>query len=79
METGMNAAKISKSKRLQRLMSYLADCRWHTTLEIVNGARICAVNSAVSELRANHFNIECERDGDVWKYRMVPKQDELFA
>lgn len=60
-----------ESDRLQRVLSVLQDGREHSTLEIVVNANVCAVNSAISELRANGVTIDCERRGDRWYYRKV--------
>ena len=67
----MNAADLKKSERLQRVLDFLRDKRPHSTLEIVRKAKVCAVNSAVAELRANGFDISCQRRGDIWFYRMA--------
>ena len=71
----MNAASLKKSRRLQRLHALLLDGREHSTLEIVAGAQICAVNAAISELRQNGADISCRmerrEDGPVWFYRMI--------
>lgn len=67
----MNAASLKKSERLKRVDKFLADCRPHTTLEIVQGANVCAVNSIVAELRANGRTINCHRHKDKWFYRRV--------
>jgi len=67
----MNAASLETSKRLKRLFRFLKDGKEHTTLEIVQGARVCAVNSAVAELRANGVDVACNRQGAVWSYRMA--------
>lgn len=40
-------------------------------MEIVVGARVCAVNSCIAELRANGRKIVCRRQKDVWYYKMV--------
>lgn len=53
----MHYADLSKSKRLQRLMRYMSDGLPHSTLDIVRGAGVCAVNSAMAELRRNGINI----------------------
>lgn len=66
----MKAAHLATSPRLQRVAELLADGREHTTLEIVQAAQVCAVNSIVSELRANGLQILCRRCGDVWVYWM---------
>lgn len=74
----MKAASIARSARLQRVADLLADGRDHTTLDIVQGAGVCAVNSAIAELRWNGYSIECRRAGEVWLYRLLahPKQAE---
>ncbi len=71
----MNFAGLAKSPRLQRVHELLADGRERSTLEIAKTAKVCAVNSCISELRENGAAIECrqERRGTerVWLYRMV--------
>ena len=67
----MNAANLKKSERLQRVLDFLRDKRPHSTLEIVRKAKVCAVNSVIAELRANGFDINCQRRGDRWYYRMA--------
>jgi hypothetical protein len=67
----MNAARLTKSDRLARVSQVLADGQPHSTLDIIQAARVCAVNSAVAELRQNGQQIECRREGDVWFYRRV--------
>jgi hypothetical protein len=69
----MNAAKLSKSVRLQRVHDVLKDRREHSTMEIIQVANVCAVNSIIAELRANGKNITCQRRGDVWFYRLRSK------
>lgn len=65
----MHAARLTRSDRLRRVDSLLADGRAYSTMEIVQKAQVCAVNSIVSELRANGRDISCVRKGDVWFYR----------
>lgn len=50
-------ARYERSVRLQRLLEFLYDGQWHTTLEIIHGADVCAVSSAVCELRENGFGV----------------------
>ena len=57
----MHAAKLLTSPRLQRILNLLSDGEEHSTREIVHKCNVCAVNSAVSELRANGLNIACEQ------------------
>jgi hypothetical protein len=52
-------ARYEESERLQRLLEFLLDSQQHTTLEIIQGAGICAVNSAACELRKNGFDVRC--------------------
>ena len=65
----MHSARLSRSDRLQRVAAFLLDGRYHTTMEIVQAANVCAVNSIVSELRANGMRISCQRTGDIWLYQ----------
>ena len=72
----MHAARIASSSRLQRVHALLSDRAEHSTLDIVNGAQVCAVNSCIAELRENGYYIECRQlrnpaTGErVWLYRM---------
>lgn len=66
----MHAARLARSPRLRRVFAFLSDGKEHSTLDIVNGAQVCAVNSIIAELRVNGSDIECRRVGDVWYYRM---------
>ena len=75
----MHAARLENSARLQRLRSFLADGLWHSTREIVHGAEVMAVNSAVSELRENGFTVECKQQNRYYWYRLIPEQQRLIA
>lgn len=66
----MHSASLSTSRRLQRVLAVLSDCQEHSTMEIVKRAHVCAVNSIVSELRANGIAISCRRDRGVYFYRL---------
>lgn len=67
----MHYAQLKNSKRLQRLLKVLEDGQKHSTFDIITEAKICAVNSAVAELRANGFNINCKRIAkNIWQYWM---------
>ena len=60
-----------ESERLQRVLALLQDGRPRTTMEIIHAAGVCAVNSIVSELRANGLRIECMRlKQGVYAYRL---------
>jgi hypothetical protein len=66
----MKSANLSSSPRLQRVHKVLQDGREYSTWDIARLAHVCAVNSAISELRWNGLKIQCERRGDKWFYRM---------
>ena len=72
----LHAARLDRSDRLQRVLAVLEDGREHSTLEIVQRAGVCAVNSIAAELRANGCVIACRQDVDpadgrrVWLYRL---------
>ena len=70
----MHAARVERSERLQRVLLLLADGKPRTTWEIISEARVCAVNSIISELRANGFEIECrpKKGGKgIYEYRLL--------
>jgi hypothetical protein len=67
----MNAANLKSSDRLRRVDKFLADRRPHSTMEIIQGASVCAVNSIISELRANGRTINTHRHNNVWYHRRV--------
>jgi hypothetical protein len=66
----MNAASIEKSDRLARVLDLLSQGGDFSTLDIIKQANVCAVNSIVAELRQNGFDINCQRRGDKWFYRL---------
>ena len=73
----MHAARLADSPRLQRVLEVLSDGREHSTLEISQQARVCAVNSCIAELRENGKSISCRQEvtplfGRVWLYRLHP-------
>ena len=53
-----HAAKLENSPRLRRVARFLADGEWHGTRDIMILADVCAVNSAITELRANGIEVE---------------------
>ena len=68
----IHAARLSESPRLQRLAEVLAGGGWYSTRDLFMQAGICAVNSAVAELRANGIGVECRRVGrGRYEYRRV--------
>ena len=71
----MHAASLERSPRLRRALELLSDGRERSTLEIIAGARVCAVNSVIAELRQGGLNIFCRQDREtsgerVWLYRL---------
>ncbi len=69
----MNSARIENSPRLKRVLDLLQDGERHTTRDIVRRARVCAVNSCISELRANGYRIGCQRVRATWRYWLTDK------
>jgi Holliday junction resolvase RusA-like endonuclease len=67
----MNAARLHDSERLQRVAGLLQDGEPYSTREIMMGARVCAVNSCIAELRQNGFKISCKRVAGVFYYRVL--------
>ena len=68
----MNHASIETSKRLQRLLFHLSDGAEHTTLDCIVNTGLCAINSAVAEIRENGFKIRCRCiSRGVFAYRLV--------
>jgi hypothetical protein len=53
------------------VLRVLGDGAEHTTLEVMTGAHVCAVNSIVAELRQNGYAIQCQRRGDLWYYSLA--------
>lgn len=66
----MKSARLNSSQRLQRVLNVLSDGQEHSTLDIIGQAKVCAVNSIISELRANGVAIVCKRVGNIWNYRI---------
>ena len=56
----MHAAKLETSPRLQRVLAVLRQGDAMTTRQIGIQAKVCAVNSCISELRMNGYSIECK-------------------
>ncbi len=77
----MNNAKLKTSPRLKRVAAFLSDGKEHSTMEIALSARVCAVNSIVSELRVNGLEISCRRSRGqerepIWLYKMSRAQQQ---
>ena len=70
----MHAASLARSPRLQRTLAALRDNpAGLTTMELIDRAKVCAVNSIAAELRENGIKVEClpvaGRKG-VYRYRL---------
>lgn len=73
-----HAAKIETSDRLQKVLNVLQDRKWHSTLDIMHQTYLCAVGSAISELRANGVSVECRCAGKGrYEYRL--SDERLFV
>ena len=72
----MHAADLQNSDRLQRVLAFLRDGAEHSTLAIITGAQVCAVNSCVAELRVHGYSITCRQQADpitgnrIWLYQL---------
>lgn len=53
-----HAAKIETSERLQRVLAILKDGEWHGSFDLMNQTKLVAIGSAISELRANGYEVE---------------------
>ena len=74
----IHAADVAESKRLQAVLEALRSSEdGLTTREIIARTGTCAVNSVISELRANGFGIECRYMGKskegmrIYNYRLT--------
>jgi hypothetical protein len=68
----IHAARLERSPRLQRLLAFLNDKQWHGTREIMLNADICAVNTAIAELRANRIDVDTRCVGrGQYEYRVI--------
>lgn len=68
----MHYAKVENSPRLQRVRDVLFDGQEHSTRDIMEKAHVCAVNSCITELRRNGFQIPKPRiEGNVFYYKML--------
>lgn len=67
----MNAAKLEKSARLQRVNKLLSDGIPRTTRQIIRQAHVCAVSSITAELRQQGKRITCYRKGKHFWHKMM--------
>lgn len=73
----MNAGKLETSDRLQKLFTAIKDRKWHSTYELMLKTRLCAVGSAISELRRNDIIIDCRCVGQgKYEYKYMGKENK---
>ncbi len=86
----MHAGRVSSSERLTLILTELrkAGSRGATTRQLIQATGMCAINSCISEIRANGFDIRCTCDGRnehgsmVYRYTLMNApggQGELFG
>jgi len=84
----MNAGNLATSARLQQVYGILSDHEPHSTWDIAQATKSCAVHSDIAALRANGVPVECRCIGrGRFVYRIAPIQErvaerqqaELFA
>lgn len=71
----MHAARIDHSERLRRVADLLSGGDEYTTLEIIQQAGVCAVNSIVSELRHNGYDVRCKCLGRGLFVYWIPREE----
>ncbi len=72
-----HAANINTSDRLQKVLSVLSDYAWHGTFDIMSKTQLCAVGSAVSEIRANGVAVESRCIGrGRYQYKLLKEKGE---
>lgn len=66
----MNFGKVSSCEKLQKVIAALNAAGQHgaTTAQIREMSGVEAASTRISELRANGYEIECKRQGSVWRY-----------
>lgn len=69
----MNARDIAKNEQLQRVGRLLLSGRPLSTRDIAYGARVCAVNTIISELNdpKNGWKTHCRREGKYFYYTLL--------
>ena len=70
----MNAGHIETSERLKHTLSVLMDGKEHSTWDIASQTHSCAVHSDIAALRANGLEITTRRDGHIYLYRHIKKE-----
>jgi hypothetical protein len=67
-----HAAKIETSDRLQGVLAILKDRAWHGSFELMRQTNLVAIGSAISEIRANGYEVESRCVGQGrYEYRLV--------
>ena len=63
-------AATLKSPRIKRFLSVLRDGKEHSTMQIIEGANVCAVSAIASEVRQRKIGINCTRRKGVYYYKL---------
>lgn len=71
----MHAARLAHSERLQRVDALLVGGGEYSTLEIIQQAGVCAVNSIISELRNNGRDVRCKCVARGVYVYWIPRED----
>lgn len=64
----MHFANLESSDRLQRVLEVLKRGGKFSTMDLIRGSGYCAINSIISEIRANGISVDCKREGNAWFY-----------
>jgi len=68
----MHAASLESSARLRRVLRVLErNSKPQSTMDLIKRSGHCAINSIISELRANGVNIKCQRKAGAWFYNLT--------
>ena len=67
----IHSADASKSEQLQLILMTLREYGPSTTLTLSRMSGSMAVSTRISELRANGYEIKCERKAGKWWYTLA--------
>ena len=74
-----HAAKIETSDRLQGVLAILKDRAWHGSFELMRQTNLVAIGSAISEIRANGYEVESRCVGQGrYEYRLLERVEEEY-
>lgn len=82
----MHAGRVSSSERLTLILTELrkAGSIGMTTRQLITATGMCAINSCISEIRANGFEVRCTCDGRkdrrmIYRYVLIEPRGDLFG